>query len=91
MTAVLAAAEGQTQPVNAHPVFNNIGKLCRWQQACMARQQMSMRRALTFVSQNRPPAWRIQLCNRNASRTRSAVDWFGFDNCIRNSRLRRPR
>jgi hypothetical protein len=47
-----------------------------------------MARALTFVRKQRPPVWRVQLCNRNASRGRNRVDWVGFDNCIRNAALR---
>ena len=66
----------------------NIGFNCRWQQACIAEQQRSMKRSLAYVKRHRLPAWRVHLCNRNASRGRNRVDWVGFDNCIRNTALR---
>jgi hypothetical protein len=47
-----------------------------------------MKRALKYVRSERPPVWRIQLCNRNAKRGRNRVDWIGFNNCIRNESLR---
>jgi hypothetical protein len=70
------------------PVALNIGVNCQWQPHCMARQRSAMKRALGFVAKTRPPQWRIQLCNRNASRGGNRVDWIGFDHCIRNSSLR---
>lgn len=72
------------------PVALNIGLNCQWQQRCMAGQQRAMKRALGFVRQQRPAAWRIHLCNRNAARGRNRADWVGFDNCIRNAALRPP-
>jgi hypothetical protein len=76
------------------PLYNsvglNIGLNCQWQQKCIARQHGAMKRALYYVKKQQPPAWRIQLCNRNAARTRYRVDWVGFDNCIRNAALRLP-
>ena len=72
----------------ADPVALNIGISCQWQQRCIKDQKKAMKRALKYVSKNRPPLWRVQLCNRNAARQRSRVDWVGFDNCIRNSVLR---
>jgi len=68
----------------------NIGLNCRWQQGCIAEQQRAMKRALGYVRKQRPPLWRVHLCNRNASRGRNRVDWFGFDNCIRNAALTAP-
>jgi hypothetical protein len=69
----------------------NIGLNCRWQQSCIAQQQRAMKRAISYVKHEQPPAWRVQLCNRNASRGRGRVDWIGFHNCIRNAALRPPR
>jgi hypothetical protein len=66
----------------------NIGINCRWQQNCIRDQQRAMKHALVFVRKQQPPVWRVHLCNRNASRGHSRVDWVGFDNCIRNASLR---
>jgi hypothetical protein len=89
--ALLISAAGNTQTRRAHPVIQNIGTLCKWQKACMAKQQHSMQRALSYVAVNRPASWRVHLCNRNASRARNKVDWVGFDACIRNKKLKRPK
>ena len=70
------------------PVTLNIGLNCHWQAKCIAKQKRAMKRALKYVKSKRPPAWRIQQCNRNAGRARYRVDWVGFDNCIRNAALR---
>ena len=91
VSAVLMSTGGGARVRTGHPVLNNIGSLCRWQKSCIARQQQSMQSALAFVSSSRPPIWRVQLCNRNASRARNKVDWVGFDACIRNKRLKKPR
>jgi hypothetical protein len=72
------------------PVFLNIGLVCQWEMHCMDNQSEAMQRALKYVRKKDPPAWRIQLCNRNAARKRHRVDWIGFDHCIRNSRLSPP-
>jgi hypothetical protein len=72
------------------PVALNIGIACQWQQRCIARQKSAMKRALKYVRKSQPPLWRIHVCNRNAARERSRVDWVGFDNCIRNAALRPP-
>jgi hypothetical protein len=86
LTPAAAAVRG---PVPLRdPVVLNIGLNCQWQQRCMADQRTAMSRALGFVRKKRPAAWRIQQCNRNAARSRSRVDWVGFDNCIRNAALR---
>jgi hypothetical protein len=74
-------------PLHDHATLN-IGFVCQWQQRCMAQQSRAMTRALSYVQKQRPPDWRVHLCNRNASRSRSRVDWVGFDNCIRNAALR---
>ena len=80
--------------INAPPLKNpavlNIGFVCRWQDRCIQNQQKAMGHALKFVAQYEPPAWRIQLCNRNAARNGTRVDWVGFNNCIRNPDLRPP-
>lgn len=101
LTLAIAAAilgtggAGSTQaklPPLRDPVFLNIGFVCQWQERCMDRQRRAMKRALAYVKKNHPPAWKIQLCNRNASRNRGRgrVDWVGYYNCIRNPGLRQP-
>ena len=75
-------------PLLRDPVTLNIGFVCQWQQRCMAQQKGAMNRSLKLVRKYQPSAWRIQLCNRNASRSRHRVDWVGFENCIRNTALR---
>lgn len=72
----------------ADPVMLNIGLSCQWQQQCMARQKTAMTKSLKYVAKYRPPQWRIHLCNKNAKRSRSRIDWIGFDHCIRNDSLR---
>jgi len=76
----------------ARPILDgiglNIGISCQWQTRCMAQQHRAMRRALDYVARSHPPQWRIQLCNRNASRGGGRVDWSGFDHCIRNGALK---
>lgn len=95
--AAMAAAGIGSAPVDARstsrpplydPVFLNIGFVCRWEARCMDRQDDAMERALKYVRKKKPPAWRVQLCNRNAGRKGQRVDWVGFDHCIRNERLR---
>ena len=70
------------------PVALNIGLNCQWQQRCISDQKKAMKRALKYVEKYQPPAWRVQLCNKNASRKRFRMDWIGFHNCIRNATLR---
>jgi hypothetical protein len=86
-----ALAEARTRPP---PIRNqallNIGFVCRWQSHCITRQQREMERALKYVRKKEPPAWKIQLCNRNSSRNGTRKDWEGFNNCIRNASLRPP-
>lgn len=89
--SLFITAEGSAQVRKAHPVIQNIGSICRWQKPCMARQRYSMQSALAFVVASRPATWRVHLCNRNASRARNMVDWIGFDSCIRNKKLKRPK
>jgi hypothetical protein len=89
MLTLTPAASGARRPVPLRdPVTLNIGINCQWQQRCMAEQRQAMQRALGFVRKQRPAAWRIHRCNRNAARGRYRVDWVGFENCIRNAALR---
>ena len=90
-----AKAEAQAQartgrPLLRNPALLNIGLMCQWQSRCMKRQQQAMARSLKFVRKAKPAAWRVQVCNRNASRSHLRVDWLGFRNCIRNPALQRP-
>lgn len=73
------------------PVLLNIGLNCQWQNRCIAAQTRAMKRARGFVAGRKPPLWRIHQCNRNAARIGGRVDWVGFDNCIRNPKLKRRR
>jgi hypothetical protein len=70
------------------PVVLNVGISCQWQRSCERRQLKAMSSARKFIARTHPPLWRIQLCNRNAWRGAARVDWIGFNNCIRNKRLR---
>jgi hypothetical protein len=88
LVAAPAAAEART-PLLRDPVRLNIGILCSWNNNCMTKQTSAMRKALSFVKRTDPPNWKIQQCNRNASRSRYRVDWIGYYNCIRNSKLKR--
>jgi hypothetical protein len=83
--------EARAPPLFRDPVRLNIGYICRWQNACMALQDSAMRKALSYVKRHDPPNWKVQLCNRQAARPRSRVDCIGYNNCIRNSKLRKPR
>jgi hypothetical protein len=85
-----AAGEARSRVPLRDPVLLNIGFVCQWQQRCMANQQMAMQRALKYIAKHRPPSWRVQMCNRNASRRGTRKDWIGFDNCLRNAALRPP-
>ena len=87
--ALLAAADAVCAKAPLHDVVAlNIGLTCQWQERCIAQQNRAMKRSLKFVRKEQPPAWRIQLCNHNASRRSNRVDWIGFYNCVRNSDLR---
>ena len=85
---VPVAAHSRGRPPLSDPVSLNIGLICQWQNRCMAAQKKAMKRALTFVRKKQPPSWRVELCNRNAARSRYRVDWVGFENCVRNDTLR---
>ncbi len=89
--ATPTAAEARTRPPPLkNPALLNIGFVCRWQSNCIAKQQRAMNRALKLVRKNPPPAWKMQLCNRNSSRNGTRKDWVGFNNCLRNAALRPP-
>ena len=81
------SAHVAARPVLYDAVALNIGVNCQWQSNCMAKQRAAMKRALNYVSEERPPHWRVQMCNRNAGRGGYRVDWIGFEHCIRNERL----
>src|SRR6476659_1494845 len=57
------------------PIALNIGLSCQWEWRCMNGQHKAMEKALAYVRKHQPPQWRLHLCNRNASRNRSRVDW----------------
>jgi hypothetical protein len=69
------------------PVILNIGINCQWQQRCERQQRKAMSDAAKFIAAKHPPLWKIHLCNRNARRGTSRVDWVGFERCIRNKRV----
>lgn len=73
------------------PVALNIGLACQWQHQCVTAQVRAMKRSNAFVARRKPPLWLIHQCNRNAARAGHRVDWIGFDNCIRNRKLRQRR
>jgi hypothetical protein len=84
------ATEARSRPPLHDPVALNIGLGCQWKSRCIRQQQKAMKRALKYVEKYEPPNWRVHMCNRNASRRRSRIDWVGFNNCIRNAALRPP-
>ena len=85
----IADARPRPPPLK-NPALLNMGFVCRWQSHCIAKQQRAMDRALKFVRRTPPPAWKIQLCNRNSARNGTRKDWVGFNNCVRNATLRPP-
>jgi hypothetical protein len=84
-------ADAQRRALLHDPETLNIGINCSWQTRCMAMQRRAMKSALSYVEKHRPPHWKVQLCNRNASRGRVSMDWVGYDHCIHNNTLRPPR
>ena len=86
--AVVATSRLQALTPLRDPLTLNIGVNCHWQKRCMAAQRSAMRAATNYMERQHPPQWRIQLCNRNASRRSNRMDWMGFYNCVRNSELR---
>jgi hypothetical protein len=89
LTMLPSSAGMARRPMLYDPVALNIGVNCQWQARCMERQRTAMKRALAYVANRKPAQWRMQLCNRNASRGGGRVDWVGFDHCIRNASLKR--
>ena len=87
----IGASADARAPMLNDPVRLNIGYVCGWQVKCIDRQQSAMKKALKYVKRHNPPNWKIQQCNRNASRGRSRVDWIGYYNCIQNPTLKRSR
>jgi hypothetical protein len=85
-----APVQSRDAPPLRNPALLNIGFVCRWQAKCMKVQERAMKRSLKFVRKKRPPTWKIELCNRNASRGGTRVDWVGYHNCIRNPKLTPP-
>ena len=73
-----------------HPVVRNINLLCKSQSSCTQRQWRAMQSAFAFMREKRIPVWKIEQCNRNAAKQRSRIDWIGFNNCIRNSKVKAP-
>ena len=86
---VSGAATAKVPPLR-DPVFLNIGFVCQWRDSCIAKQRSANKKAMAYVNKYDPPAWKVQQCNRNASRYhgRGRVDWIGFNNCIRNKAIR---
>lgn len=89
LTMLPSSAGMARRPMLYDPVALNIGVNCQWQLRCMERQRTAMKRALAYVASRKPSQWRVQLCNRNASRGVGRVDWVGFNHCIRNPSLKR--
>ena len=75
-------------PPLRNPALLNIGLICRWQSACITKQDAAMRSSLGYVKTRKLPAWKVQMCNRNASRNGTRKDWIGFNRCIRNRAIR---
>ena len=82
------APNGAEARMQSHPVMGNIASICRWQRACIARQEIAMRQALFFVGQRQTSVRKVELCNRNAARRNRGVDWVGFNNCVRNPKVK---
>lgn len=88
VVATASSAASRAPPLR-DPVLLNIGFVCKWQESCVKRQQRAMGKALGYVRSEKPAAWKVQLCNRQARRAHRRVDWIGFNNCIRNRKLTR--
>jgi hypothetical protein len=88
LASIPASVRAEQRPMLYDAVALNIGINCQWQSHCMGQQRAAMKHALGYVSKQRPPQWRVHLCNRNASRGGARVDWVGFNHCIRNASLK---
>jgi hypothetical protein len=90
--AVAVGAAGVTSaaklPPLHDPVFLNIGFVCQWQDACIAKQQKAHKRSVAYMKKNKPASWQVQLCNRRASFRRTGrVDWISYYHCISNAKI----
>ena len=83
-----AGAAARSDPPLRNPALLNIGFVCQWQQPCIERQQKAMKRSLSYVKKYDPPDWKVQVCNKNAGRNGTRVDWVGYENCITNPQSR---
>ena len=83
-----APLQARTDPPLKNPALLNIGFVCQWQQRCIDRQQKAMKRSIAYVKRHDPPDWKVQVCNRNAGRNGTRVDWVGYENCITNPQSR---
>ena len=92
MAAALLSTGGEARrlPPIKNPVLLNMGFVCKWQNRCIRRQQSAMASSLKYMKARAVPAWKVRLCNRNASRGGTRKDWVGFNNCLRNPSLRPP-
>ena len=88
LTVLPVGAGANARAILYDAVALNIGVNCQWQTGCMRQQRSAMKRALADVEQERPAHWRVQQCNRNASRGPNRVDWVGYDHCIRNPAIK---
>ena len=88
---VASSVEGHAAAPLYDPIVLNIGIDCQWQQRCEQRQRSAMAAARSYIAHRHPPLSRIHLCNRNARRGAANLDWIGFNDCIRNPHLSRPR
>jgi hypothetical protein len=84
----VAQSRWEPTPPLKNPALLNIGLICRWQSTCISKQSGAMRSSLRYVRSGKLPAWKVQLCNRNASRNGTRKDWVGFNRCIRNRSIR---
>lgn len=89
MSLMSIGSQAAANPPLYDPIILNIGINCQWQQSCQRRQVKAMKEARRHIAKVRPPVSQVQLCNRNARRGPARVDWVGFNNCIRNRKLRR--
>jgi hypothetical protein len=90
LAIIPVSAAAEQRPILYDAVALNIGVNCQWQSHCIRQQRTAMKQALSYVSKEQPPQWRVHLCNRNASRGGVRVDWLGFEHCIRNASLKPP-
>ena len=94
LAAVALGATGTGAQPRAAPLYDpvllNMGIVCQWNERCIGKQRKAMKAALKYV-RDHGVAWKVQVCNRNASRNGTRKDWIGFNNCIRNPTISPPR